>query len=112
MPWEVEELESGSKALVRLEGIVDSTNVEEFFTLINSIIKRGINRIVIDLQNTSYLSSGGLSVIVDAYKKVEKEGGKLVLAGASEIVKDLLEVAQIAKIVESYPDAEEALRKL
>ncbi len=112
MPWEVEEVEPGRKALVRLEGVVDSTNVGEFFSLINSIFKRGICRMVLDMENASYLSSGGISVIVDAYKRAEKEGGRLVIARASEIIVDLLEVVQVGKIIPIYKTLEEALRAI
>lgn len=112
MAWETEFLEGGTKALVRLEGVVDSTNVEEFFALINSIFKQGVKRVVLDMENTSYLSSGGLSVIVDAHKKAEREGGKLVIARASEMVADLLKVVQIEKIIPSFPTLEEALKAL
>ncbi|MDI6875052.1 STAS domain-containing protein [Candidatus Solincola sp.] len=112
MAWEVEMLEDGTKALVSLEGVVDSTNVEEFFTFINSIFKKGVKRIVLDMENTSYLSSGGLSVIVDAHKKAEREGGKLVIARASDMVADLFRVVQVEKIIPLFPTLEEALAAL
>ncbi|MBC7247979.1 MAG: STAS domain-containing protein [Actinobacteria bacterium] len=110
MIWETEEREGGAKVVVHLDGVVDSTNVEDFFALINSLLKRPVCRIVLDMENTSYLSSGGLSVIVDAYKKAEKAGGSLVIARASETIADLFEVVQIGKIIPFYPTVEDALR--
>lgn len=110
MAWRVNELEpGGGKAVVELEGVVDSTNLEEFFAFINLVFKQGVNRIVLDLEYTSYISSGGLSVIIDAYKRAQKEGGKLVIARASEMVSELFEVVQFEKIIEFYPDLEEAI---
>jgi anti-anti-sigma factor len=110
MAWRVNELEPGSgKAVIELEGVVDTTNLEEFFAFINLVFKQGINRIVLDMQYASYFSSGGLSVIIDAYKRAEKQGGKLVVARASEMVSELFEVAQFEKIIEFYPDLEEAI---
>lgn len=110
MAWRVSELEPGSgKAVVELEGVVDSTNLEEFFAFINLVFKQGINRIVLDMEYTSYLSSGGLSVIIDAHRRAEKEGGKLVVARASELVSDLFEVVQFERIIEFYGDLEKAL---
>ena len=110
MAWRVNELEpGGGKAVVELEGVVDSTNLEEFFAFINLVFKQGVNRIVLDLEYTSYVSSGGLSVIIDAYKRAQKEGGKLVIARASEMVSELFEVVQFEKIIEFYPDLEEAI---
>jgi anti-anti-sigma factor len=84
--------------------------VEEFFALVNALFKSRVYRIVQDMENTSYLSSGGLSVIVDAYKKAEKAGGGLAIARASDMVSDLFEAVQIVKIIPFYPTVEEALR--
>lgn len=113
MAWRVREIEPGSsKAVVELEGVVDSTNLEDFFAFINSVFKQGFNRIVMDMEYTSYLSSGGLSVVIDAYKKAEKEGGKLVVARATDMVRELFEVAQLDQIVEFYDTLEEALDAL
>ena len=110
MAWKVNELEpGGQKAIVELEGVIDSTNLEDFFAFINSVFKRGINRMVLDMEFTSYLSSGGLSVIIDAFRRAEKEGGKLVIARISDLVKDLFDVVQFEKIIEFYDDLDEAV---
>jgi anti-anti-sigma factor len=109
MGWKIKEIEDASKAIVEIEGVVDSTNVEEFFTFVSSLCKRGPRRIVLDLENTSYLSSAGLSVILDTYKKVQKDGGKLVIARASDMVSDLFSVVQFEKIIEFYDDLQEAV---
>ena len=110
MAWRVREIgDSGDKAVVELEGVVDSTNVEEFFGFINSVFKQGITRIVLDLEFTGYLSSGALSVIADAYNKAKKEGGKLVIARTTEMVNELFEVVQFSKMIEFYDDLDAAI---
>jgi len=112
VPWKAKELEEGSKVVVELSGIVDSTNVEEFFAFISSLLKSGVKYMVMDMEHTSYISSGGLSVIVDAHKKVQAEGGKLVIAGASSLIAELLDVAQISRVIEVYGDLDQALQAL
>ena len=113
MVWRVRELNKIERiAVVEMEGVVDSTNVEEFFGFINSVFKKGIYRIVLDLEYTSYLSSGGLSVIIDAFNRAQKEKGKLVIARASDILMDLFEVLQFEKIIEFYDTVEDALNAL
>jgi anti-anti-sigma factor len=110
MAWRVNEIEPGSgRAIVELEGVVDSTNLEDFFAFLGAVFKQGINRIVLDMEYTSYLSSGGLSVIIDAYRRAEKEGGKMVIARASDLVSDLFEVVQFESIIEFYEGLEEAI---
>lgn len=113
MAWKVSEIGGeGTKAVLVLEGVVDSTNLEDFFAFINSAFKRGIKSMVLDLENASYLSSGALSVIVDAFKKADREGGKLVVARATPIVKDLFEVVQFERILEFYDDLDDAIAAL
>lgn len=110
MAWRVNEAEpGGEKAVVELEGIVDSTNLEDFFAFINSVFKQGFKRIVLDMEYASYLSSGGLSVVIDAYKRADREGGKLVIARASDMIKDLFEVVQFDKLIEFYESLDEAI---
>ena len=110
MAWRVSESDPDrALAVVEVEGVVDSTNVEEFFGFINSVFKRGFKSIVLDMSFTSYLSSGGLSVIADAFKKAESLGGKLVVARASEMVRDLFEVAQFGRFIEFYEELDEAM---
>jgi anti-sigma B factor antagonist len=110
MAWRVNEIEPGSgKAVVELEGIVDATNLEDFFAFISAVFKQGHNRVVLDMEYTSYLSSGGLSVIIDAYRRAEKEGGKLVIARASDLVNELFGVVQFERIIEFYEDLDEAI---
>jgi anti-sigma B factor antagonist len=113
MAWRVNEIEPGcSRVVIELEGIVDSTNLEDFFSFMNSVFKRGTNRIVMDMRFTSYLSSGGLSVIIDAYKRADREGGKLVIARASDMVCDLFEVVQFDKLIEFHDSLDEAIAAL
>jgi anti-sigma B factor antagonist len=113
MAWRVkEEDQSGHSAVIEVGGVIDFTNVEDFFAFINGVLKRGIIRIVLDLGETSYLSSGGLSVIIDAYKRADNQGGKLVIVGASEMIGDLFDVVQFRKIIEFYDNLEEALEAI
>jgi len=110
MAWRVNEVEADSEvAVVELEGIVDSTNLEDFFAFINSVFKQGFKRIVLDMEFTSYLSSGGLSVVIDALKRAEREGGTLVVARASDMIKDLFEIVQVDRILDFYEDLDEAI---
>ncbi len=98
--------------LVGVEGIIDSVNVTSFFQTINRLFKEGAKSLVIDLSEASYLSSGALSVIADAFKKAEAAGGKVVLCGVSGAVMELFRVVQFDRLFEFFPDAEMAVMGL
>lgn len=96
-------------AILEVGAILDSTNVDKFFLEVNKLFKEGIYRIVIDLSRTNYISSGGLSVIADACKKTDRLGGRLVVAGASDSIRELFSVVQLDRIFQFYLDKESAL---
>ena len=112
MAWKIKVLEEEGKGIVEIEGVVDSTNVEEFFSFLTSVYKSGINRIVLDLKNTSYLSSAGLSVIMDTFNKANRDGGKLVVARASDMVSDLFRLVQFVRIMEFYENLDDAINAI
>jgi|BarGraNGADG00312_1021997.scaffolds.fasta_scaffold01409_4 anti-sigma B factor antagonist len=112
MAWKVKALQDEGKGIVEIAGVVDSTNVEDFFTFLTSVYKSGIIRIILDLKNTSYLSSAGLSVIMDTFNKAQRDGGKLVIARASHMVKDLFRLVQFVKIMEFYDNLDDAINAI
>jgi len=106
-------LEGAEEAfLVGVEGIIDSVNVTDFFQSINRLFKKGARSLVIDLSEASYLSSGALSVIADAYRKAEECGGRVLLAGVSEQLMELFRVVQFDRLFDFYPDTDAAVKDL
>ncbi len=110
MAWSAEPLASLKDAfLARVEGVVDSTNVEDFFSLLNAAFKKGARAIIVDLSELSYISSGGLSVLVDAFKKAVRAGGTLVIFGVNDLVKESFEAVSLEKMIPFASDLDEAL---
>ncbi len=95
--------------VIEVDGVIDSTNLEGFFKQVSAVFKGGANNIIMDLSHTTYISSGGLSVIADAFKKAGEHGGKLVIACASESIRELFKVIRFDRIIEFYPDLDSAL---
>ena len=67
---------------------------------INEIVKEGINTIVIDLKNVSFMDSSGLAALVLIQRNIQASGGKLFLASISESVKMLLELTSTENVFE------------
>lgn len=110
MAWSIEPFTSPKDAyLARVEGVVDSTNVEDFFSLLNAAFKKGAKVIIIDLSELSYISSGGLSVLVDAYKKAVKAGGTMVVFGVNDLIKESFEAVGLEKVIPFADSLDEAL---
>lgn len=51
-----------------------------------------IVNVVLDLTDTEYISSAGLRVVLRVYKKVNDRGGKLVVRGANETIREVFHI--------------------
>ncbi|MEM6752059.1 MAG: STAS domain-containing protein, partial [Cyanobacteria bacterium P01_C01_bin.38] len=70
---------------------VDSRTVSNIQHEIMPLIESN-NKFIIDLSQVSYMSSGGLRMLLSSYRKVAAKNGKLILVGLSEEIKDTMSV--------------------
>jgi len=77
---------------------------------IRETIKQGSRKLVLDFSGLSFRDSAGIGVLAMCFAIMEREGGKLVVAGASGHVKEFLELTHLNRLVGIYPDAASAIR--
>jgi anti-sigma B factor antagonist len=65
--------------------------------------------VVMDLSGTAYVDSSGVATMVEALQIVSRYGGKLVLAGMSDRVRGVFEIARLQTVFEIAGSVEEAL---
>jgi anti-sigma B factor antagonist len=68
----------------------------------------GVRNIIMDMSNTRYCDSSGLSAVLVANRLCKNANGVLVICGLQEPVKKLIAISQldsILKISKSLPDA-------
>jgi anti-sigma B factor antagonist len=95
--------------LLEVTGRIDSTNANELGEALNGSIEEGRNQIVLDLSGVEYMSSAGLREMVAALKRVRKGTGDLRLANPSDRVREVLELAGLDTIFETYDNQVEAV---
>jgi anti-anti-sigma factor len=70
----------------------------------------GMRNLVIDLSNSDSLTSIGIRALVVIHKMLSTEDGKhLKLAGVSEPISDMLEVAGITQFIDMYDTVDKAV---
>ncbi len=67
-------------------------------------------QIVLNLQNVSYIDSGGLGTLVGLYTSAQSAGGSVKLASLSQRVGQLLQVTKLVTVFETF-DTEQAAVK-
>lgn len=70
--------------------------------------KNGVNQIIIDMADTKYCDSSGLSAILVANRLCKDTNGSFVLCGLNENVKTLISIAQLDRVLNITETQEEA----
>ena len=73
--------EKGDVAVLSLAGIVDTVSAENLRQAIESVIKAGIHKIVVDMSLVEYVSSGGWGTFTERLREVRRKGGDIKVFG-------------------------------
>lgn len=73
--------------VVQLKGNLDTNTAPDAETCINDYLENGIQKIIINLGHTKYVSSAGLRVFLATAKKLTASGGAVKLCSANEVVR-------------------------
>ena len=81
-------------------------------SMINTLIKKGSRKLVIDLTHTEVVDSAGLGVLMHIFAEMEQLGGVLRLAGANERVNNLFHTTHTDGILSLDPDLISSVNKM
>lgn len=77
---------------------------------VNAKISAGYNKVIIDLSSVEFIDSTFLGVIVNALKKVTKNGGDLKLIGFKPPVRSMFELTRLFRVFETFTEVQEAIK--
>ena len=109
-PLEIEKVEDGGGAymVLRLHGPLLLGN---FFPL-QSMVRSDTSRLlIIDVADMPYIDSAGIGCLVGAHVSRENSGRKLVVAGASERLINMLKATKVDQLFTFAPTVEDARAK-
>jgi anti-sigma B factor antagonist len=92
-----------------LEGDFDLHVSPAVREVLNAVIKKKPERIVIDLSRATYIDSAGIAVLILAMQEVEAYGGKFLLAGLQETLRLIFETSRLERVFRIFPDVDAAL---
>lgn len=107
MKIETIDLNRSNIYLVKLEGRLDASFSSELEDEIDRLFEK-TKRIIMDFSEVTYLSSSGLRVLLSVKKETENKGG-LVLLNLVDIVKRIIEVAELDDFFSQADSVEEAV---
>ena len=81
-------------ALLAITGEVDMFSSPEARKEIAILVKKKVERIVVDLAGVSYMDSSGVATLIEGLQLCNKYNGTLVVAGLRQNVREVFELTQ------------------
>ena len=111
MRVEVKEVE-GVK-IINLTGQIRISTQNEFKDLLDIAAKENKGKtIILSLGGVIYMNSAGLGIIIDTYKKVKEQKGRMILCNLMPDIEKLFEITRLNRFLEIYSTEQDALQKI
>jgi anti-anti-sigma factor len=88
---------------------LDSTIAPDLKSELLLLNKEGVANIILDLTNTRYCDSSGLSSVLVGQRLCKGESGTLILAGLQPSVRKLITISQLDPVLQIVPTVSEAI---
>ncbi len=90
-------------------GRLDAFSSSQLEEEINHLIEDGCKKMVINFNETQYISSSGLRVLLASIKRLKKMDGDMKLASLKPYILEVFEIAGLTPIFGIYESEDEAL---
>ena len=108
---QIEERTVGEVTVLDLKGKMTLGEGDELLKdKINSLMNQGRSKILLNLEGVPYIDSAGLGEIVRTYTTVSRQGGTMKLVNLTKRITDLLAIAKLLTVFETYDTEAEALK--
>lgn len=108
MKFEVENKDKVAVIKSKVEKL-DAIHAPELKSEIVMLSKSGTKNLVMDLSETRYIDSSGLSAVLVANRACRDANGTFVLCGLQETVKKLITISQLESVLKITPTLNEAI---
>ncbi|HEY8344222.1 MAG TPA: anti-sigma factor antagonist [Bacillota bacterium] len=105
---------SGSVLIARIQGELDLSTAPLFREKVEAELEQfeGVKHLLLDLEETPFIDSSGLGVILGRFKHISQRGGRLSAINVSDHVRRIFELSGLLKIMSIQPTLEDALNSL
>ena len=106
----ISERRVGEVTIIDLQGnIMYEDGDVELRGAIARVLDSGSKKVVLNMGEVPYLDSAGLSELVRSFVAVNKRGGRVVLFDLTKKVHDLLSIAKLLTIFETFDSEADAM---
>ncbi len=99
--------------VVKLKGqFVGGEETDELRDTLQKIAGEKKNKLIIDLEKTTYLNSTALGVLIASHANFAKRGGKIVLCNVSKSIKNIFVITKLTMVFNITDSLDEAIKEL
>lgn len=85
-------------------GILDGTQAEAFRQEVDAALAEGVDTLLIDLKDITFVDSSGLGILVVVLKKVRASNKEMYVCSINDQVRMLFELTSMDRVFEVLPD--------
>ena len=101
--------DAGDVKIVRFDGMIDTVTASEAEAALTGLLSDGVNNIVLNFGQLSYINSIGLRVILVTAKQLKRSEGQLQICCLNEPVREVFDITGFSSILNVVDTEEEAL---
>ena len=94
--------------LLNASGFLDAYTFVDLEEKVHEVYEKGLNKIIIQLDSLTYISSAGAGVFISTNQMAADAGGKMVILSPSQNVYEVFELLGLTQIFTFTNDLEQA----
>ncbi len=96
--------------ILELAGELDFHTSPDLRQQLLAVMDKKVPKVMVNLKKVSYIDSSGLATFVEAFQKIKRYNGKLVLAELVPAVRSVFEIAKLDSVFVLAGSEDEAVR--
>jgi len=109
--FDVSRSDNNQISVLYLSGFLDAHTTPKFEDGLQTLIKEGRVKIIVNLKDLDYISSAGLGVFMGFIEEIREKGGDIKLSNLSQKVYKVFDLLGFPALYEIYNEEDEARSK-
>jgi anti-sigma B factor antagonist len=102
----------GGVLMLSVSGALDASTSDYLQKLFRSLFEQKRYKLIVDLSNLRFISSAGMSILIDANETARENGGDLIFINPSYQVRTVVKILSAAQLIPFADSREEAEKRL
>lgn len=107
---DVQEHKHGAVTVVKPMGPITRDDAEQLLDRLLQVQRHSLGRLVLDASSVPFIDSRGLEILLEVNDQLAGSGRALKLCGVSEVVRQVLELTDLASSFEHFEEVNGAVR--